>query len=79
MRWTSRTMARHDSVAVGNALRRKSIRKMLFFTPQTSDFRLRRSGCRLRRRKCFVASCSGKSALLCVVLIVDAEGESASR
>ena len=63
MRWTSRTMARHDSVVVGNALRRKSIRKMLFFTPQTSDFRLRRSGCRLRQRKCQSESCSSKSAL----------------
>ena len=30
MRWTSRTMARHDSVAVGNALRRKSIEKCSF-------------------------------------------------
>ena len=30
MRWTSRTMARHDSVAVGNALCRKLIEKCSF-------------------------------------------------
>ena len=30
MRWTSRTMARHDSVAVVNALRRKSLEKCSF-------------------------------------------------
>ena len=46
----------------GQCITPKLNRKMLFFMPQISIFRLRRSDRRLRRRKCRSESCSGKSA-----------------
>ena len=47
MRWTSRTMTRHDSVAVGNALRRKSIEKCPFsrLKPRIFACGARAAGC----------------------------------
>ena len=47
MRWTSRTMARHDSVAVGNALRRKSIENCSFscLKPRIFACGARAAGC----------------------------------
>ena len=47
MRWTSRTMTRHDSVAVGNALRRKSIEKCSFsrLKPRIFACGARAAGC----------------------------------
>ena len=54
MRWTSCTMARHDSVAMGNALRRKSIEKCSF-----SRLKPRIFACGAR-----AAGCAGESAFL---------------
>ena len=54
MRWTSRTMARHDSVAVGNALRRKSIENCSF-----SCLKPRIFACGAR-----AAGCAGESVFL---------------
>ena len=54
MRWTSRTMARHDSVVVGTALRRKSIEKCSF-----SSLKPRIFACGAR-----AAGCAGESVLL---------------
>ena len=47
MRWTSCTMARHDSVAMGNALRRKSIEKCSFsrLKPRIFACGARAAGC----------------------------------
>ena len=45
----------------GQCITPKLNRKMLFFMPQISIFRLRRSDRRLQHRKCFFVSCSGKS------------------
>ena len=48
----------------GQCITPKLNRKMLFFMPQISIFRLRRSNSRLQHRKCFFVSCSGKSTLV---------------
>ena len=54
MRWMSCTMARHDSVAMGNALRRKSIEKCSF-----SRLKPRIFACGAR-----AAGCAGESVFL---------------
>ena len=48
----------------GQCIIPKLNRKMLFFMPQISIFRLRRSDRQLQHRKCFFGSCSGKSTQL---------------